>query len=81
MTIAFEVLIFAPLPILLLSSPVSFLKEWFIHQYNVRRIKRYYSDLEVVGVNELKQIFPRKSSDQLEEIALKLNELNLSYKN
>jgi hypothetical protein len=76
----FEVLIFAPLPLLILSAPFAYLKEWYKTTSHIRIIKRHYSNLELVGVEQLKQIFPHKGPDELEDIAGLLCQHNESYK-
>ena len=56
------------------------MKDWFVHQTNIRYIRKHYSNLELVGVEQLKQIFPNKKHEELEDIAYKLSERNASYK-
>jgi hypothetical protein len=73
LTHAFELLIFAPLPILLLTAPFGYVKEWFVKQNQMRIVKKHYSNLEVVGIEQLKKVFPRKGEQELEDIAFSLN--------
>lgn len=76
---SFIALIAAPLPILLISGSFGSIKNWYAHQSYLKVIKKHYTDLEMVGVDELKAIFPDKRTEELEMIAGKLITHNLSY--
>ncbi len=80
LTHAFELLIFAPLPILLLTAPFGYAKEWYMNRTHLKTIKKHYSDLELVGAEQLKKIFPHKKDNELEDIAFLVSERNASYR-
>ncbi len=82
LTVLFVVLIFAPFPILLLSAPLGYVKNWIRFSYYYRVIKRHHPEPQLLNMEQLKKIFPNKGIEELEEIAYSLDErkTQFSYK-
>jgi hypothetical protein len=74
LTVSFILLIFAPLPVLILSAPLGYMRDWIKYRSYRRVVERHYSDLDMVDVEKLKNIFPHKDTNQLESIANFLND-------
>jgi hypothetical protein len=73
LTYAFIGLIFLPLPILILSAPMGYLKDWYTRQNYIRLIRRHYPNLDLINVTHLKAIFPHKKENELQDIVYSVN--------
>jgi len=69
---AFIAVMFAPLPILLLSSPLSYVKEQVARKRYYSIVKRYFENPSTVSAEQLSDIFPNKKLNELHEIAYSL---------
>ncbi len=74
LSFAFVALIFLPLPVLILSSSLAYLKDWVVFRNYRRIIERDYAHLELVELEHLKEIFPDKKESHLENLANYLNQ-------
>jgi hypothetical protein len=72
--LAFIILIAAPLPILLLTSPVQYLNEKITQKRYYRIVKKHFTNPYTVNVEQLKDIFPRMNPEKLDEIVSSLHE-------
>jgi hypothetical protein len=74
MQFAFITIMVAPLPILLLSSPIQYVtgKIKFRKYYGI--VKRSYSDPESVSKEQLRDLFPKLQSEELTHILYCLRE-------
>ena len=77
---AFIAVMVAPLPILLLSSPIRYISEKISTKKYYFIVKRHFENPAAVSAEQLQDIFPDKKLDELHHIAYTLQE-NYSYKN
>jgi hypothetical protein len=78
-TLVFAILIAAPLPIIFLSAPLGYIKDWFVRKSSQRIIRRHYGKPEFLSIDQLKAIFPKKSAKELEEIAYNMDARRTEY--
>jgi hypothetical protein len=78
-TIVFTVLIVAPLPIIFLSAPLGYVKDWFVRKSSQRIIRKHYGKPDFLSMDQLKAIFPKKSAKELEEIAYNMDARRTEY--
>jgi hypothetical protein len=64
----------APLPILLLASPIGYIKEKITQKKYYIIVKRHFENPAMVSAEQLQDIFPNKKLDELHEIAYTLQE-------
>jgi hypothetical protein len=75
----FIALISAPLPILLLSSPLQWVNEKIQHKRYYRIVKKHFANPGTVSAEQLQDVFPDKKLNELHEIAYVLQDEN-SYR-
>ena len=75
----FMILMAAPLPIIILSSPLGFIWEKIMHWRYYKIVKKHFERPELVSFTQLQRIFPNKVSKELNRIAYYLQEES-SYK-
>ncbi len=80
---AFIIVMVAPLPILLLASPLSYLNEKITNKKYYFIVKRHFEDPASVSAEQLQDVFPNKKLDELHQIAytLQANKAYKAYKN
>jgi hypothetical protein len=71
---AFIALIAAPLPILLLSTPLQYINEKLQNRKHYNAVKKYYKNPEGISAEQLKDVFPDKKITELRQIAYLLQE-------
>ncbi len=76
---AFIALIAAPLPILLLSTPLHWINDKIQHARYYRKVKKHFANPEIVSAEQLQDVFPNKKLNELHQIAYYLQEEN-SYR-
>ncbi len=64
----------APLPLLLLSSPINFVREKLKYRRYYRIVKRHYSDPESVSKEQLHVILPKLQSEEISHLIFRLRE-------
>ncbi len=75
----FIALIAAPLPVLLLSSPLQYINEKIQHKRYYSIVKKHFENPGAVSAEQLQDVFPTKNSTELNQIAYYLQEEN-TYK-
>jgi hypothetical protein len=80
---AFIIVMVAPLPVLLLASPLSYINEKITNKKYYFIVKRHFENPAAVSAEQLQDIFPDKKLDELHQIAytLQANKSYRSYKN
>jgi hypothetical protein len=76
---AFIALISAPLPILLLSSPLQYINEKIQTRRYYNIVKKHFKNPATVSAEQLQDVFPNKKLNELHQIAYYLQEES-SYK-
>lgn len=74
LSFAFVALILLPLPMLILASPLEYLKNRYLFRNYRKIIERDYAHLEILDAERLKEIFPHKNAEHLENLAEYLNQ-------
>ncbi len=80
---AFIIVMVAPLPILLLASPIRYVNEKITNKKYYYAVKRHFKNPATVSAEQLQDIFPNKKLDELHQIVYTLQENKTyeSYKN
>jgi hypothetical protein len=73
---AFIALISAPLPILLLSSPLHYLTEKIQSKKHYNFVKKHFDNPSMVSAEQLQDLFPDKKLNELHQIVYNLQEKN-----
>ena len=71
---AFITLMVAPLPLLLLSSPIQFVNEKIKYRRYYRIVKKHYADPESVSKEQLSLLLPKLQSEELTNLIFRLRE-------
>ena len=76
---SFIALISLPLPILILYYPFLSIQEKIMQRRYYRKVKKHFDDPSRVSTEQLRDIFPNKKTDELNQIVYHLQEDN-SYR-
>jgi hypothetical protein len=69
---AFIAVMVAPLPILLLASPLRYINEKITHKKYYIMVKRHFENPSMVSAEQLQDVFPNKKLDELHQIVYAL---------
>jgi hypothetical protein len=71
---AFITIMVAPLPLLLLSSPIQYVTDKIKYRKYYSIVKRTYSDPESISKEQLRDLFPKLQTEELTHILFHLRE-------
>jgi hypothetical protein len=77
--VVFIVLIFAPLPLLILAAPVIYFREQARQQNIMNKIRTNYANIKEIRFEQLRNIFPELHPREIDEIFNKIHKLNSEY--